>query len=414
MKKAELQQLQIRRLKTLLRHAYDNVPFYHESFRKSGFRPGDFTRLEDLRKVPVLQRSDLRLNSRELLARNVSKSELISCATSGTTAAPLRFYQGKKEVSWYMAAEARGYSWAGYETGAKLAYIRRITRDNVLARPYARIMRLLNRWKLLNLYGLTEKSMASFSLKMRRFKPEFILGPPAAMNIFAIFLLENNESWIRPKAIFTYGQTLLANYRRNIEKAFNSRIHDMYACTEIPDVACQCGEHCGLHVTDENVFVEIDNEGDIAVPGEEGRVLLTSLIGFAMPFIRYDVGDSGKILDDDCSCGRELTLLTPFGRKYEYFAHSDGSFTVLRDLQTVFEDLPIEDFQIVQQDYDDIVILIVKRPAYVQAHTDFILKNITMGISSTARIRVEFVDSLPLDGFGKVLHFVSKIATKYT
>jgi phenylacetate-CoA ligase len=143
-------------------------------------------------------------------------------------------------------------------------------------------------------------------------------------------------------------------------------------------------------------------------------VLLTSLNNLAMPFIRYDIGDRGKMFVDDCPCSRGLSLLRPIGRTYEYFVHSDGTFTIFRDLQTVFEDLPIEDFQIVQQSNDEIVIKIVKRVGYTNAHTDFILKKISLCFAKIARLRVELVDSLPLIGFGKVPHFVSKIPTKYT
>jgi len=92
MKKEELQQLQLQKLKVLLKHAYENVPYYHESFRKIGFRPTELTRLEDLHKIPVLQRSDLRYETNELLAKNIGKTEIVTCKTSGTTATPVEFY----------------------------------------------------------------------------------------------------------------------------------------------------------------------------------------------------------------------------------------------------------------------------------------------------------------------------------
>jgi phenylacetate-CoA ligase len=133
-----------------------------------------------------------------------------------------------------------------------------------------------------------------------------------------------------------------------------------------------------------------------------------------MPFIRYEIGDMGKMLDNDCSCGRGLSLFTPIGRTYEYFLHSDGTFTFLRDFQTVFEDLPIEDFQIIQPAHDEIVIRIVKKTGYTDAHTAFILKHAGLIVSRIVRLKAELVDSIPLTGFGKMPHFVSKIHTRYT
>jgi len=414
MKKGELQRLQVRKLKILLKHAYENVPYYHGTFKKNRFRPIDFSELRDLQKIPVLQRSSMHSKSEELLARNENKTDLISCRTNGTTATPVKFYRSKMDMTWGTASLIRGHGWAGYKTGAKLAYIRRVRPNDELARIDHRIRRFVNRSKLLNVHDLSEESMASFSRRLCGFEPDYVEGIAGPTNIYAVFLLENPRFRIRPKAVLTYGQTLLPHYRKNIERAFDCKVYDYYGSSEMSHVAAQCGQHEGHHINEENVLVEIEKDGEIAGPGEEGKVLLTNLNSFAMPFIRYDIGDSGKKLNDDCPCGRELSLFTPIGRVYEYFAHSNGTFTTFRDLQTFFEGLPIQNFQIVQESYDEIVIRIVRRTGYTQAHTNFILSNISFRIAKIANVRVELVDSLPFIGIGKVPHFLSKIPTEYT
>jgi phenylacetate-CoA ligase len=130
-----------------------------------------------------------------------------------------------------------------------------------------------------------------------------------------------------------------------------------------------------------------------------------------MPFIRYDIGDFGKVFTETCSCGRQLSLMKPVGRTYEYFANSDGSFTYLRDLQMVFEDLPINEFCVVQESLDRIVIKIVPLPGYANADTEFILKNIKL--RGAAEIMVDVVDSIPLENSSKARYVVSKLASKY-
>ena len=413
MKKRDLQRLQIKRLKALLKHAYENVPYYHESFRRQNFRPTDFKCLEDLRRVQILKKSAIRKNSNEMIAKNVPKKELVCRFTSGTTAAPVRFYRGKTDVSWGIGAELRGYGWAGYEVGDKLALIWTFVPGEV--RKFAfHLKNFLRRNKILNVYYLSEKNIASFAKKMHRFKPDFIRGYSSAVNIFATFILQNNRFNISPRAIFTSGQTLLPNYQKTIEETFNCEIYDYYATSEVSHIAAQCEQHEGLHIFEENIFVEIVKDDEPASIGEEGKVLLTNLHSYAMPFIRYDIGDVGKIFPDTCSCGRELSLLKPIGRTYEYFVNRDGSFTYLRDFQTVFGDLPIKDFQVVQESYDEIIVKVVRRPGYSKAHTDFILKNVKYHTAREAKIRVELVDSIPLEGSGKIRHTVSKIATKYT
>jgi len=105
MRKQELQRLQFKRLKALLIHAYENVPYYHEAFKEANFRPDDLKCLEDLHKIPILKKSAVRDKLEKLMANDISRKELVCRFTNGTTAAPVKFYRGKKDVSWGIAAE---------------------------------------------------------------------------------------------------------------------------------------------------------------------------------------------------------------------------------------------------------------------------------------------------------------------
>jgi len=413
MKKKDLQQLQTKKLKALLRHAYENVPYYHKHFKENNFHPADFINLEDLHRIPILKKATIQKKSDELATKNISNMKLEFWSTSGTTSVPVRFYRSKEDLSWGLGAEFRGYGWAGYETGDKLAWIWRFSSKTLRSLKF-RLKCLLERTKILNVFAISEKSMATFASSMHRFKPDFIRGYGSSTNIFATFMLENNQFGLRPRAVFTTGEMLFPHYRKTIEEAFDCKVYEFYGSAEVSHAAAQCGYHEAFHVTEENVLLEVVKDNEQASPGEEGKVLLTNLNGFAMPFIRYDIGDLGKVLADTCSCGRKLSLFKPIGRVYEYFLHSDGSFTILRDLRTVFEDSPIKDFQVVQETLDGIVVRIVPRPGYTKANTDSILKNIAGVASPIAKIRVKMVDSIMPEKSGKVRHAVSKLSTKYT
>jgi phenylacetate-CoA ligase len=254
--------------------------------------------------------------------------------------------------------------------------------------------------------------MESFAKKMHRFKPDYIQGYAGSVNIFAAFILEHEYFKIHPKAVFTTSETLLSHYRKTIRRAFSCETYNHYGCSETSTIAAQCGHNEGLHVFDENVVLETIKDDEHASLEEEGRVLLTNLHNFAMPFIRYEVGDSGKILPGICPCGRELSLFKPIGRSYEYFVNSNGSFTNLRDFRTVFEDLPIKDYQVVQESSGEIVLKIACRYGYTKAHTDFILNNIKF--AGPADVRIELVDSIPPGKSGKMTHYVQEIATNHT
>ncbi len=405
-----MRDLQKTKLKELIKYSYENVPYYNEVFKRAGLRPTDISELEDLCKVPILKRQVLVNHSASLLSDRVSREQLVCWETSGTTSVPVKLYRSKLDVGWGIAGELRGYGWAGYEVGDRLALVWAVDVDRSKSFGF-RLRNSLKNSVLLNSSTLSETSMESFARKVERFKPDYIRGYATAMNVFACFVRNAHRRDLRPQAIFTSAATLFPHYRRNIEDVFKCKVYDYYATSEISHVAAQCGQHEGLHVTEENVIVEIVKDGENAAPGETGKVLLTNLNSHSMPFIRYDIGDLGKIYQEGCSCGRSLRLMKPIGRKYEYFLNSDGSFTSLHDLQTLFEDLPIDDFQIVQESLDDIVVRVVRRHSYTEEHSSFILRHIKF--KGNARIRIKFVDKIPLEKGGKLRHSISRIASEY-
>lgn len=405
MKKKELQKLQLNRLKKLLFYAYDKVPFYHRSFKKHGFQPSDLKTITDLHKIPLLKKSDIRNNFSQLISTDFSKSKLELFTTSGTSAVPLRFCRSITEMSWARGAEYRGYSWGGYRLGDKIAVIWGFTPEQTRSFTF-KFYHSFTRHSILNVNTMSEKSMSSFAKSLVRFKPDFVKGYAGASNVFANHLLKNKQFKIQPKAVFTSASTLLPQNRRTIEKAFNCKVYDVYGSREISGIAAQCGQHEGLHVSDETVVSEIIKDGQTASVGEEGQIYLTSLQSYAMPFIRYEIGDVGKSYPNECTCGRKLSLMKPFGRTYEYLTNSDGTFTSLRDLQQVFEGIPVVDFQIEQKEQDEIIVRIVPGTSFNQDHTDFIENKIKM--RGKAKIRVDLVDAIPKEKSGKTKRIVKK------
>jgi len=410
-RKSDIERLQTRRVKALLVHAFENVPFYNESFKRAGFHPSDFRALDDLCKVPVLRKSEVRSNLGELRERNVSNGRLKAWFTSGTTATPIKLFRDQADVGWGVAAELRGFGWAGYEVGDKLALIWNVRPNRARSLKF-RIGNRLRRCRLLNIGNLSEKSFEAFAADLHRFQPGFIRGHAGSLNLFASFLLKQRKFSISPKAVFTSCETLLPHYRKTLERAFGCRVYDYYGSVEVSHVGAQCGCGEGFHVTDENVLVEIDRDGEHVSMGEKGGVLLTNLHGFAMPFIRYDVGDFGRITGHDCCCGRQLSMLEILGRRNEYFVNRDGSFVFLKDFQRFFNEVPITDFEVAQLSLDEIVVKIVPKPGFSSQHSDFILRNLRY--VGSGNVRIELVDSLPPRESGKIAHVVSKVHTDYT
>jgi phenylacetate-CoA ligase len=410
LKRENLADLQQRKIRALLKHAYENVPYYHRVFKERGLNPNDIGTLEDLKKVPILKKARISATPQELTARNVSQREIIACYTSGTTAAPLKFYRTKEDISWGTAAWLRAYSWGTYELGDRHAVISAFETSE-LKNPFLRIINLLQRQNvLLNAYNVSEMSIRASARRMQRLQPQFLMGYSWGMYMLANYLLTEGIRPPKPEAIFTTAETLLPSRRKVIEKAFGCEVYDLYGSSEFSIMASECEKHSGYHIQSENVVLEFVKDGEQVGPSETGAILVTGLHNYAMPFIRYDIGDTGKISEDTCPCGRGLPLFKSLeGRNYEFFVTGDGSILYLRDLDIVFEGFPVKMFQIVQRKLDEIRINIVTNDGYSEKDTNFIKRNIVWKPRETTKIEVKTVKSIPSERSGKKRYLINKM-----
>jgi phenylacetate-CoA ligase len=272
---------------------------------------------------------------------------------------------------------------------------------------------------LLNVYEISETTIRLAARRIEELRPKFLMGYSYSMHLLADYLLEAGIRTPELKAVFASTQTLLPSQRREIEMAFGCGVYDLYASREFSLMASECEKHTGYHIQSENVLLEFLKDGEPVSPGETGTIHVTSLNNYAMPFIRYEIGDTGKPSDDRCSCGRGLPLFRSLEgrttRGFEYFVTGDGSLLFLRDMEKVFGGLPVKTFQIVQEKRDEILVRVVKANGYSEKDTNFIKRNLVWErtgkghFQQITNVEVEFVKSIPLEKSGKKRYFISRL-----
>jgi len=396
-------ELQNQRLRQLVRHAYDNVPYYRSLFDARALKPSDIERVEDLVKLPILTKRLIRSNSDNLMTPGFPAKELIPNATGGSTGEPLSFYSTRNDLySRGFAAAQRAYRWAGNEIGDKCLSLREL-------RPYWSIMERFREtsaqfFERLTLFDTREMSAEKLSLLVRKledFQPEFIRGYPSVIYLLAQFIAREGKPRLRPKAIITTAEQLYDYQRDLYSKVFECETYDYYGSFELHAIACECAEHAGYHIAAENVVVEIvDDEGEPVPVGEEGRILITNLHNYAMPFIRYDIGDVGVTSDKACPCGRGLPLLAALnGRTADVIRTTSGKSIPGIALPWGFlASLGVEQFQIVQESYQRVVVKLVLGREYPEEHADKLTREITSQyrpiLGEDMDIAIEFVDQI--------------------
>src|SRR6185503_16423776 len=124
--------------------------------------------------------------------------------------------------------------------------------------------------------------------------------------------------------IVTVGEMLSPAARRFLQEQFCGRVYDRYGAEEVGAVAVECSEHNGMHINVESVIVEVvDAQGLPVADGQKGKIIITDLLNFNMPFIRYDTRDTGIVRHDPCPCGLEVPRIWIEGR-YSAFLTFDG------------------------------------------------------------------------------------------
>jgi phenylacetate-CoA ligase len=324
----ELLTYQARLIAGMARHAYAHVPFYRQRL-KPLFRGEDLD-LRAWHDIPVLSRSDVlsNLDAMRALAVPLGAARDSEGRTSGTSGASLAFVQSEIAGVASRCLIERMFESHGVDKTARLARIHLAPDDEPAdfpdgaegqgwnltdpAAPYSRLS--------------IRSSIAEQAEWLLRRAPGYLATYQSTASALARYF-EANGRRFPLRAVLTGGETVDPLTRAEVRRAFGCEIIDRYATNEIGHIASQCPTEDGYHVCSESILLELlDSNGRDVEPGEPGRVVLTSLYNFAMPFIRYDIGDFAVAAAAACSCGSTLPRLAAvLGRQRNIFTFPDGS-----------------------------------------------------------------------------------------
>lgn len=411
----QLVDYQNRKVREIVKCAYDHVPFYHEKFEQLGLKPSDIKAVRDLNKLPVLTKEDVRKNLERIISKEFDVRSLRMVSTSGSTGKPLSIYISRKEDEIRKAGHLRANIGCGQKP-----------RDRwVVVTPpehHHEVPRLL---RFLNIYAFTPLSVfddpAIQVEKLEKIKPDVLEGYSTSLLLIAKEAENRGVETIRPKLLIG-GAELIGDYSRQfIEKVFAAPFYDQYSSIEFGRIACQCPERDGYHIEADSIIMQfVDEDGEEVALGERGEIVCTSLFNYAMPFIRYALGDIGVLSEEtDCPCGRTFPLMKVMeGRKDSIIALPDGrmlSPLVIGDGMMFFKYFSyIDQYRVIQKKIDFFKILVKKKDCDVEdkvmgsefaAHFRRLLKV----DESEVAVEVEFVDDIPLDKTGKLMKIVSEL-----
>jgi phenylacetate-CoA ligase len=202
---------------------------------------------------------------------------------------------------------------------------------------------------------------------LQKVKADALWGFSSAIKLLAKRILRENIKGISPKLIFTASEVLDSETRHFINSIFHVELFDIYGAYEIGCMAWECSKHSGYHVNMDTALMEFINEnGQRVKAGERGKVVVTNLYSFAMPIIRYEIGDYAIPTYGECPCGRGGYLIMSIEGRYDDFIKLRGNKLISpRILVPIIESIPgVSEFQVVQDKEDEIIVYIVKMECY--------------------------------------------------
>ncbi|MEE1056095.1 MAG: AMP-binding protein [Acutalibacteraceae bacterium] len=409
-------------LENIVKYAYKKVPFYSELYKKYNVINGNENLPKDFLQLPLVQKSDVLKFPEKLLSEDYYDdyvdSRLINYHTSGSTGTCLDISWSEKNVShsllglWYLRKKYYNINtWDRY-----------CSFYSNMRRGYDEPMQVqVDNCLTFSKNNLTDSRISEIYNAIVEFQPVFmIVEPSIALLLCQCVKKDNLPIPASLKYIELTGEYLFEEVRAEIESVFKCKTANQYGAYEVNSIAYECPEG-HLHCMTQNVLVEIlDDNGNPVNSGEEGHIYLTSLSNYTMPFIRYNIGDIGKLnVDFKCKCGNSAPVLELInGRNNDMITVVSGRKIHGSLLAKVVENTnklllnPIMQFQINQIEYDKIIVKLVlaRKDIDLQQLVDVFLSLIDeeelMGLNYEFQI---YNNLLPNSKTGKLAYFTSEV-----
>jgi phenylacetate-CoA ligase len=422
---AELEVRALEKLRAVLSHAHAHVPYYRDLLRRAAVDPGEIRSIADLSRIPVSRKADLRPDpAGRVLAENLPARRRTSGSTAGSTGMPFRFFTDRATAEVWLGSYMLFREWANAPFGGTMLWIPGPAHASAVATSIARMRAVATSLALgertIHLSDF-EPDVAELFDRVRRSVGDggyAIWGFPSYIARIAKELLESGaELPAPPRVVFTYAETLSLLNRRAIEQAFRCRTANHYSAWEVLHMAQTCPDNPDLlHVNSERAILRVVREdGSAAPPGEVGRVVVTDLANYVMPFINYEIGD-WAIAGEGCPCGRGFpTLVSLEGRLGEVLRTPTGR-TVLPIALCRFLNIRarahpyIWEYQAVQTVPERVVFRVVPTARLTPDRVNWLQAELEEFLGPGVSVTVEQVERIPVEASGKRLLVRSDVA----
>ena len=406
-------ELQWQAVLRVLKHAYETTPFYARAFDEASLLPSKDFGPADLRKLPPLTRTDLRDHFEQLWSRKFSIDELRSSATGGTTDTPVAFRRDRTSIREKIAVQLRFNHWAGFEPGDKVMLLWGAQSDFPQKPSWI--------WQVRQRYGfrrcwmptstLNEQVLEFWRQSLNEFRPQIIYAYPTPLAIFCEYLAQCGRDYHLPVSVICTAEPLYDRQRRAIKDVLQCDVFEHYGSRDFGMVGGECEMHNGLHLNPHSAYVEL-----LPVPGAQvedlHEILVTDLLNYGMPLIRYRINDCAVLSTEKCACGRGYPLIKRIaGRTTDVFRLANGDLVpgVALTNRVLKVCRGLEKIQVVQEMLDEFRVRYVPGPGFSPIDLDHLRVNLRKFFPPEIRWKFDRVQEIERERSGKTRFAISRI-----
>jgi phenylacetate-CoA ligase len=384
-------------------------------FDSVGLQPGDTKTLDNINRLPVIDRNVVIENLSDMCTKNVKGRDVDFGSTGGTSGAPLHFYLSAKRHSVEYAYLTTSWERVGYRLGMPMAVLRGRTvqaaRDG-LRHEYDPILR----HHYYSSFHMSDEDMARYLEHIATIGLCFLHVYPSTIAALARFILRNNADTLKNiKGIIAESEIVYPEQQQMVERVFGCRYFSCYGQSERLVLATGCEKSDDYHVWPTYGFFELlDDKGNpVATPGQRGEIVGTGFINTVMPFIRYRTGDWATYVGGRCeACGREHTLIRDIRghRTQEVLIAADDSeisWTALNMHDDTF--MHVRQFQFFQETPGQAVLRIVPADGFGEDDAERIHRNLGRKLDRQLAFTIELTEAIPLSARGKAIYVDQRI-----
>ena len=412
LKKDYLSKLQNKSLQKIVKHAYDSVPLYRKKFDETGVNPEQIKTVQDLSKLPCLTKNEIRQNVNDTVSKDYDLSSLRVLSTSGSTGQPLRVFISKEEDGFRKAKHLRANYNCGHKPFHKWLTVTSPSHFSEVS-GFQKIIKFYSP-KFVSVFWDIKKQLSA----IENFNPKVLDGYSSSLTLLGREVRKMGGSRINPRIIFGGAELIDDTSRKTIEDAFKAPFYDQYATIEFERMAWQCPAREGYHIDADSLILQFtDSHGEEVSAGESGQIVCTSLFNYAMPFIRYVVGDWGVCSDEQCSCGRTLPMLSKIDGRSDALLFLPNGRTLSPRAVTITVGAfhlkeHIEQYRVLQKREDNLEIQLkmgdspaayaLKNKGVMEIEIITHFKSMLGIENDEVKFEVRFVDDIPLGKNGKL------------